>query len=42
MEVVEINNKSAILMTSGGGIADDGHVNTGGGGSDNPSEDYGW
>lgn len=42
MEVVEINNKSAILMMSGGGIGDNGQATTGEGGSENPTEDYGW
>lgn len=42
LKVVELNLQAAILMESGGGIKDDGSVNTGEGGSTNPSEDYGW
>lgn len=42
LEVVELKLKAAILMESGGGINDDGSATTGEGGSDNPSEDYGW
>ena len=40
MEVVEINNKSAILMTSGGGILDDGSAKKDDGETD-PGE-FGW
>jgi hypothetical protein len=47
MEVLEIDIESAILSisdTTGGGIADDGEVNTGseGGATGDPNTDYGW
>ena len=42
LEVFEVNMKAAVLMESGGGIKDNGEANTGDGGSENPSEDYGW
>jgi len=42
IEVIEAELESEILLSSGGGINDDGSVNTGSEGSTNPSEDYGW
>ena len=42
MEILEIDNLSAILMASGGGISDDGKAGIGEGGSEDPTEDYGW
>jgi len=44
LEVFEVNMKAAVLMESGGGIKDNGEVNTGDNDShsDNPNEDYGW
>lgn len=41
-EVIDIKLEAPILMESGGGINDDGSASTSEGGSDNPSEDYGW
>lgn len=41
-EVIDIKLEAPILMASGGGINDDGSASTSEGGSDNPSEDYGW
>lgn len=42
-EVIDIKLEAPILMESGGGINDDGSVNTGSQSeTTNPSEDYGW
>lgn len=42
LEVVELKINAHLLEGSGGGISDNGEAGTGEGGSDNPSEDYGW